>query len=361
MGDLDAALGRVHAQRHAAHVRDVARVDRVNDVALVGGLNGERRDHDALTRITDGHVHVAECAGPKPVLVIRVVDGAGHLHEARARIGSGRDQDDLRDVGPCALAQRDAGVHPRLHARRVGLGHGKPQEQRIALEQRGEDGAWLEVLAPLDRARLDDACEGRAHRGVAEVQLGDPHRLLCGVGVGLRARDARRVLIDLFAGHEAGVRGDRALPSRELGLGGLVRRDGLVESGLRLVDRDLVALDLDDDQRVAFFHGLPLDEGDLVDRAGDARGDLDLLERVDAARRHHVVLNLADLERRDLHRVLELVDGLRLLERVFGPLRAGERRGRRGASEDERDRSSRLLHLSSVPSGSRPIAWRKFR
>ena len=62
---------------------------------------------------------------------------------------------------------------------------------------------------------------GRAHVGVAQVELRDAQRLLRGVDVGLRAGDARRVLLDLLAGDEARVRGDRSLAARELGLGGL--------------------------------------------------------------------------------------------------------------------------------------------
>ena len=60
------------------------------------------------------------------------------------------------------------------------------------------------------------------------------------------------------------------------------------------------------DEHVALLDGLALDEGHLVDRAGDARGDLHLLERVDAAGRDDVVLDLAHVERRDLDRVLQL-------------------------------------------------------
>ena len=343
-------------------MRDVAGVDGVDDVALVGRLDGERGDDDALARVADGHVHVAEGARPQPVLVIGVVDRRGHLDEARRGIRGGRDEDDVRAVGARALPQGDVRRHVRLDARGVGFGDGEAQEQGIALEQRGEHRARLQVLPGLDGARLDDAREGSAHGGVPEVELRDAHRLLRGVGVGLRARDARRVLLDLLAGHEARVRGDGPLASRELGLCGRVGGDGLGEGRLGLVDRDVVALDLDADERVALLDGLSLDEGHLVDRARHARGDLHLLEGVDAARRDDVVLDLAHEDGRDLDRVLQLARRLGSLEpRVLAGFRAGDRPREREEREHEMRGEPCRVHLSSVPSGSSPMAWRRLR
>ncbi len=62
--DLDPSLGGVHAERDVPDVGDVARVDRVDDVALVGGLHRQRRNDDALARVADRNVDVAE--GPRP-------------------------------------------------------------------------------------------------------------------------------------------------------------------------------------------------------------------------------------------------------------------------------------------------------
>ncbi len=272
------------------------------------------------------------------------------------------DEDDVRVVRARALPQGDVRGHARLDARGVGLGHREAEEQRIALEQRGEDGARLQVLPGLHRARLDDARERSAHRGVAEVELRDPERLLRGVAVGLGAGDARRVLLDLLAGHEPGVRLDGSLAPRELGLRGRVRGDGLGEGRLGLVDRDVVALDLDEDERVALLDRLPLDERHLVDRARHARGDLHLLERVDAARRDDVVPHLAHDDGRDLHRVLQLARRLGSLEaRVLACLGAGDRPRQREEGEHEMSGEPCRVHLSSVPSGSSPMAWRRVR
>ncbi len=261
--------------------------------------------------------------------------------------------------------KRDVRGHPGLDARGVGLRDREAQEERVALQERGQDGPWLQVLSSLDGARLDDACERSADSGVPQVELGDAQRLLGRVGVGLRAGDARRVLLDLLACDQARVRDNRSLPARELRLRGLVGCYGLVERCLRLIDGDVVAIHLDDDERIALLDRLPLDEGDLVDRARHTRGDLHLLERVDAARGHHVVLDLTDAERRDLDRVLQLGGRLWFLQRrVVGGLRAGERPGEREHGQHDtslRDSERSSFHLSSVPSGSSPIACRRFR
>ena len=241
---------------------------------------------------------------------------------------------------------------------------GKRNRSGIALQERREDRARLQVLPGLDGARLDDAGERSADGRVTEVELGDAQRLLGGVGVGLRAGDARRVLLDLFACDETRVRHDRTLAPRELGLRGRMRRRGLGERRLRLIDGDVVAVDLDDDERVALLDGLPLDEGHLVDRAGHARGDLHLLERVDAAGGDDVVLDLARRDGRDLDGVLQLGRRLGPLQRrVFGRLGARGRPGQREREDGEHETigGPSRLHLSSVPSGSSPIACRRFR
>ena len=164
--DLDAALGRVHPERDALDVRDVARVDDVDDVALLGRLHRERRDDDALARVADGDVHVAERARAQPVLVLRCRRSAPSPGRGAS---SGRRQSATRMIFAVyvrALSrERDVRGHPRLEARRVLLGDLEAQEQRVALEERREHGAGLQVLPGLHGARLDDARErARARR-----------------------------------------------------------------------------------------------------------------------------------------------------------------------------------------------------
>src|SRR5262249_12906069 len=145
------------------------------------------------------------------------------------------------------------------------------------------------------------------------------------------------------------------LAALERGLGRLLGRLGLAQRGVRLLDGDGVALALDRDQHVARLDHLALDEPDLVDRAGDPRGDLDLLERVERARRGDRVLHLARRERGDVARVLQL-------EAALG---GGSVAGLRAAGADGRHRHDRDrdpgLHGSGSPSGSSPIAWRSAR
>ena len=244
---------------------------------------------------------------------------------------------------------------------------GKRTRSGSRWSKRREDRSRLEVLSRLYGSRLDDAGDGRPHDGVPEVELGDAQQLLGRVGVRLRAGDARLVLLDLLSGHEPRMGRHGSLPARELRLGRLVGRLRLGERRPRLVDGDLKALHLDEDERVALLDGLSLDERNAVHRPGDARRDLHLLKGVDASGRHHVVLNLARLERRNLNRVLQLVRGLRSLERVRVRLgAAGGAAKHQGRREHEHEidggcPGERRLHLSSAPRGSSPSAWRRLR
>ena len=204
---------------HVLDVGDVLVVDRVDDVALVGGLHRRATGRRCAWRASPMGTLTSQKA-PGRSQYLWSVSSTCAVTGTRRVVGIGRrgDEDDLRRVRARALAQREVRRHPGLEPRRVGLGDAEAQEQRVALQQRRQDRARLQVLPGLHGARLDDARERRAHVRVAQVELRDAQRLLRGGDVGLRGRDARRVLLDLFAGDEARVRRDGSLAARELGL-----------------------------------------------------------------------------------------------------------------------------------------------
>src|SRR6185312_14288356 len=68
--DLDVAVGRVHAELDDFGVRDVLRVDDVDDVPFFGRLHGHRRHDDRIARRADRNRDLAERARTQPVLVI---------------------------------------------------------------------------------------------------------------------------------------------------------------------------------------------------------------------------------------------------------------------------------------------------
>ena len=140
--------------------------------------------------------------------------------------------------------------------------------------------------------------------------------------------------------------------------------EALSTDGLRLVDGDLVAIDFDDGEHLPCLHVLPFGEGDLVDRAADARRDLHLLEGLHRPGRRHDVADRPEIDGGDLDRELHLAltAGLRRrVGRLLGAPAGGDRDGRDGAVEQDRSGRQGGDHRSSVPRGSSPIAWRSAR
>ena len=172
---------------------------------------------------------------------------------------------------------------PGLEARRVLLGDLEPQQHRIALEDRREHRAGLEVLALLHGAGLDDAGDRRAHRRVAQVELGDLQRLLARP----RRRPSRCRPRSASARSPRRGRGRASPSARRAGARARPRRpsaSALAFASARLAParpRSRSARSRSSTSASPCLDLLALDERDLVDRAGDARGDLHLLERVD--------------------------------------------------------------------------------
>src|SRR5262249_14802700 len=154
---------------------------------------------------------------------------------------------------------------------------------------RRHDVAGLHVLPGLHGPRLDDACYGRAHGRVAQVELRGLQGLDGHLSIGLRRQTLRAVRRDLLARDEAGRLLARALAPRGHGLAVVRLGVRFVERRLRAVARQAVALGVDHDERVAALDLLPLGERHAIDGARHARGDLYALERVDRAGRVHDV------------------------------------------------------------------------
>ncbi len=353
--DFHVAVRCVHAERHGARLRLGALHD-VDGVAIFRGLYGQRRHDDGLPRGAHGHVHLAERSGPEPVLVLLVVDLARHGHEPRRRIRSVRDESDVRRVRVRAFLQVKRRRHPGLQARSVLFRRLKAKQERVALQDRGENGARLKILAVLNGTRLDDPRDGRAHVGITEIQLGNTDRLPRRLDVGFAGRDRRLIRRDLLPGNEARMIHDGALPARELALCLLFARLGFRERRVRLIHGNVESFALDRDERRVLLDELALSERHGVDGSGDARRDLHLLKRLDRAGSSHGVPNLSRRERRDLDGVLELARRLpAALEPGFG-----RRLAATGGQHPEKKNVS-SLHRNSVPSGSSPRACRKFR
>lgn len=244
---------------------------------------------------------VAERTGPQPVgVIVRGVDLRGDPHHVRRQIGGAGDEADLGGERALRLAHGEADRHPGLEARRLRGLDLEAQEHGIVLEERRHHVAGLYVLARLDGARLDGAGDGGAHRGVTQVEGGDLDRLVGDRGVGLRGEDLRAVGLELLAGDEAGVRLARAFATRHLGFHPLLRRLRLHELRVGAVHGEPKALAVDGDEDVSGLHLLAFTERHLVDGAGDAGGDLHVLEGLDGAGRGHEVIELPPLDGQEI-------------------------------------------------------------
>jgi hypothetical protein len=109
----------------------------------------------------------------------------------------------------------------------VAFGNLEPQEERVAPDEGRQDRPRLDVLAGLDRPRLDDARDGRPDEGVPEVELGlvEGRTFLGDIGSG--GQDLGPPGLDLLAGDEAGVLGNDGFAPFEAGLGFGLRGLGL--------------------------------------------------------------------------------------------------------------------------------------
>jgi len=98
---------------------------------------------------------------------------------------------------------------------------------------------------------------------------------------GLRRRIVRRALVDSGLGDVAVA--DKLLASLQLQLRVDGRRLRLFKIGSLLVDGRLIGILLDAKQQVTFLHLLALDEITLLDESGDARDNIDLVDRRDTS------------------------------------------------------------------------------
>ena len=178
-------------------------------------------------------------------------------------------------------------------------------------------------IADVDQMLAHLAVEGRAHFGVADVQLGERDLRLGGLDIGLGGLLFENPVIHFHLGgrvlpEQGGVTADFQF--------GVVAGDrrGL-ELGLRLLKLGLVLVLLDDEEQIVLGDDGAVLEMDLLEIAGDARDQADLIDRRRIADDLQSVAHRLDFRRHDRN-------GRRRRRRLS--LRQGGR-GRRRAEQGE--------------------------
>ena len=168
--DLDASVGRAHAQGQDA-LDGLVVLDDIGQEAALARPDGSDRDDRGLPARGHRDRDLGEGAGTKGP-VARVVDVGRDVDQARGVVGRLRHMDDLGRELAAVLPDVEGGLLSGLDPGRVALGDPEPEEERIAADERGQDGPGLDILPRLDRARLDDARDGGLDEGVTEIELG---------------------------------------------------------------------------------------------------------------------------------------------------------------------------------------------
>ena len=170
-----------------------------------------------------GHGDLGEGSGPKG-LVAGIVDVGRDVDQARRVVGRFGHVDDLGRELAAVLPDAEKGLLAGLDPDGVALGDPEPEEERVAADERRQDGPGLDVLAGLDRPGLDDARDGGPDEGVAKVELGLVEGRARLGDVGGRGQHLGPPGLDLFARDEPGVLGDDGLAPLQPGLGVGLRR-----------------------------------------------------------------------------------------------------------------------------------------
>ncbi len=152
--DLDPAVGRPHPQGQDALDGLIAFDDVGEKAALARADRGDGDDGSFAGR-GDRDRDLGERAGPEGA-VAGVFDVGRDVDEARRVVGRLGHVDDLGREFALVLPDPEAGLLARLDPGGVALGDAEPEEERIAADERRQDGARLDVLAGLDGPRLDD-------------------------------------------------------------------------------------------------------------------------------------------------------------------------------------------------------------
>ena len=232
--DLDLSIGRPHAQGQNA-LDGLVPFDDEGDEAAFARPDGRNRDDGGFAGGAHGHRDLGEGPGPERP-VARIVDVGGDVDQPRNVVGGLGHVDDLGRELAAVIPDAEAGFLAGLDPRGVAFGDLEPQEERVAPDERRQDRPRLDILAGLDRPRLDDARDGRPDEGVAEVELGlvEGRPLLGDIGSG--GQDFRPPGFDFLAGDEAGRLGDDGLAALEAGFGVGLGRLGLLVRGLGRLD-----------------------------------------------------------------------------------------------------------------------------
>ncbi len=191
--------------------------------------------------------------------------------------------DDLGRELAAVFPDAEVGLLAGLDPDGIALGDPEPEEERVAPDERRQDGPGLDILAGLHGPGLDDARDGGPDERVVKVELGLVEGRARLGDLGGRGQDLGPPGFDLFARDEPGVLGDDAFAPLQPGLGIGLPGLGLLERGLGRFDGQPVALGLDLDEDLPGRGELALAEEDAVHGPGHPGRDLDLLEGFDGA------------------------------------------------------------------------------
>jgi hypothetical protein len=328
------------AELDLAELRLAVGADDVDELLRLVGADRAVGDEHGLVGRRVFHAQPRRQAGSE--LALGVVEAGAQADRAGLRVEAVVDE-----VEPALVREALLVGEGHAHGRRLAA-RGRRLEAQVGLlaavevgvdlahaGDRGQHRLLVDEIADRDVGARRAPGDRRAHRRVLEIEPGDAQRRLGAEHVGLRGARSGSPLVDLLARH--GLRVEQLLGAHQFALRELQLRLVRRQRRLRTRDLGLERARIDREHQVALLDEGAVDEVDLVDGAGDARPQLDVLGRFETAAELLALGDGALHRRRDADRRRARRPALRV-----GAVAAGAQQGHgdddRGRREGDRSR-----------------------
>ena len=337
----DDVLARLDAvdDAHGADQRaglDFARLDQLvgadhqHDLAGLVGGDGAVRHHGRLVRLAGADLDARRQARREAAVLV-VEDGA-QLHAAGGRVEAVVDEIDLAGVRKALLVEQahlHRGRRFRVACRLAVFEEGGLAGVEVGVHAVGRDDGGEHRLADADQVAGGDvgarhaAADRRGDPGIAEVQARGLERGLGGVEAAAGVLRGGAQLVGFLLGN--GAHRQQLVGARDFALGKAGLGAGRFDAGGGARHFGGEWARVDGKQQRALAHDLAVAEMDALERAGDARAHVDLVDRGQARAEFVEFFYRAARYRRHRYR-----------RRAAGAGRLRLRRPRAAASEERR-------------------------